>query len=204
MLIGALDKNGDGAPALADAARTFLANGLAADSRCINCLFGMVVVDLHMNIQPEQALIDRLADALRSGHVDATKVSISQMSYLVKWQRSDGFKLDPGNLESIFNAALENPAWNHSGRAGIEAAYRDYYELVADDLPNALQHAQAAVQSWPEQWGYRMNLARILVKMGRTSEALAALDEAALVADNQTKQSETSAARVDIEHSLKN
>ena len=50
-------------------------------------MFGLIVLDLHQDRQPDPALITRLADALRSGYVGPTKVSISQFSYLVKWQQ---------------------------------------------------------------------------------------------------------------------
>ncbi len=80
LLISAIENSEDNAPALADAARTFFNNGLEADPRCINCMFGLVVLDLHRNKQPDPDLISRLAEALRSGYVGPTKVSVSQFS----------------------------------------------------------------------------------------------------------------------------
>jgi hypothetical protein len=202
MLISAVAKSDVDAPELADAARSFLQNGLSADPRCINCMFGLIVLDLHLDAQPDTAAVARLADSLRSGDVGPTKVSIGQFSYLVKWQRSDGAKLPTKAMEAIFEAALANPAWSHTGRAGIETAYREYWEYVAQDLSRALHYAQAAVRSWPEQWSYHMNLVRLLVKSGLFSEALTAIDEAARVADNQTKQRETAEVRASIERDL--
>ncbi len=48
LLISAVEKAGSDAAELASAARTFLRNGLDADERCINCLFGLIVLDLHL------------------------------------------------------------------------------------------------------------------------------------------------------------
>jgi hypothetical protein len=202
LLISASENSEDNAPALADAARTFFNNGLEADPRCINCLFGLVVLDLHRNKQPDPDLISRLAEALRSGYVGPTKVSVSQFSYLVRWHRSDGVKLNPNDLEAIFDAALANPRFNHTGRAGIETAYREYYEFVVQDLDAALVHAEAAVRHWPDPWKYHMNLAQLLQKLGRSSDALVALEGAAAKADNETQQLETARVRAEIEQSL--
>jgi hypothetical protein len=204
FLISALSNAQGDTQALADAARTLLHNGLAADARCINCLFGLLVLDLHLDRQPDRAVIDRLKKALRTGYVGPTKASITQFSYLVKWHRSDGLKLDPRDLEAIFDAALANPGWNHTGRAGIETAYREYYELVAGDLESALQHARAAAAAWPDQWSYHMHLVRVLRKLGRDDEALGVLDQAARVAGNQSQQQETAAMRAKIQHGLPN
>jgi len=202
MLISAVSKSEGDVAELADAARLFLNNGIAADPRCINCIFGLIVLDLYLDLQPPPALVSHLAEALRSGYVGATKVSISQFSFLVKWQRSDGSKLPNEALELIFDSALANPRWRRTGRAGIETAYRGYWEEVVQDLPRALKHAEAAVESWPEQWSYHMNVVKLLKKIGRVEEALTAADRAAERADNQAKVLQTAQARAEIERDL--
>lgn len=204
FLITALDKAEGDTGSLVSAARSFLDRGLAADDRCINCLFGLVVLDLYRGQTPDSALVERLADALRAGYVGPTKVSISQFSFLVKWHRSDGAKLAPGDLEKIFDAALANPRWNHTGRAGIETAYREYHEHVSGDLDAALRHARAAVAAWPEQWSYHMYAVRLLQRLGRHDEALAALDRAAGVAGNQSQQRDMAELRAEFEHARTN
>jgi|GEM_PF-204588 len=202
LTISALSNSEGGREELADAARTFLNRGLEVDPRCLNCLFALIVLELHLDRQPNAAILRQLTDTLRVGDVGPTKVSISQFSFLVNWQRSDAVKLRKEDLEAIFEAALANPAWNNTGRAGIETAYREYYEFVAKDLEAALPHAQAAVRLWPEPWKYRMNLARLLLKLGRTGEALAALDGAARAADNEAQQAETEEVRAGIGRDL--
>ncbi|MGB5744648.1 MAG: hypothetical protein WBM65_19730 [Sedimenticolaceae bacterium] len=198
VLITSLDKAGDNAPELADAARTFLHNGLTADPRCINCLFGLLVLDLHQNKPPDPAVLERLKQTLRSGYVGPTKVSVSQFSYLVEWLQSGAGTMTAADLESLFGAALENPQWNHTGRAGIEAAYRKYFEFVAQDLDAALQHAKAAVDAWPSQWSYHMQLVQVLQKLGRDQEAMVALERAAGVAANESQQQQTAEKRAEI------
>ena len=83
VMITALSTAGGNAAELADTARSFLNRGLKADPRCINCLFGLVVLDLHLNVPPDPAVISRLSEALRTGHVGPTQVSVSQFSFLV-------------------------------------------------------------------------------------------------------------------------
>lgn len=198
MLIAGLGEAGDQAPALAKAARIFLHNGLLADERCINCLFGLIILDLHLGQQTDSAVVQRLEETLRKGYVGPTKVSVTQFSFLVKWHQSGAYGLPPEKLEGIFDAALANPAWNHTGRAGIEAAYREYFEFVARDLDAALVHARAAVAAWPQQWGYHMSLVQVLRKLGHLDEALAALDEATKVASNDVQQQQTAEARASL------
>jgi hypothetical protein len=195
VMITALSTAGGNAAELADTARSFLNRGLKADPRCINCLFGLVVLDLHLNVPPDPAVISRLSEALRTGHVGPTQVSVSQFSFLVKWQRSGGSSLAASDLESIFDAALANPRWVHTGRAGIQAAYREYHEFVSQDLEAALEHAQAAVDAWPGQWSYNMQLAQILTKLGRLGQAKQALEQAARVAGNESQQQQTAELR---------
>jgi tetratricopeptide (TPR) repeat protein len=199
LLITALDRPGVDRDAVAHAARTFFESGLDADPRCIDCLFGLLVLDLHLDRQPDPALIGRLAEALRSGHVDATNTSTAQFSYLVRWHRSDGIKLAPEQLRAIFDAALANPGWNNTGRAGIASAYREYFELVAGDLDSALQQAEAAIRSWPAQWSYHMQKVEVLRKLGRRADALAALDRAAPLTENETQRERMAKVRTELE-----
>jgi len=199
LLISSLDRTNSDSQPLATAARTFLNNGLSNDPRCINCLFGLVVLDLHMDRQPDAATVQRLREALGSGPVGATEVSISQFSYLVKWQQGKGVKLPPRELEAIFDAALANPGWNHTGRAGIEAAYREYHEKVSGNLDAALIHARAAIHAWPDQWSYHMQLVQVLRKLGNDDAALAALENADRLADNQKQQQQMADVRAAIQ-----
>jgi hypothetical protein len=103
----------------------------------------------------------------------------------------------------MFDAALENPAWKHTGRAGIEAAYREYWHHVARDLSKALQHGQAAVRAWPSQWSYQFAVAKLLQKLDRPQEALEVLDKAIQFADNEKKQRETAELRAVLQHASK-
>jgi tetratricopeptide (TPR) repeat protein len=189
--ISVLDKAETAAPELANAARSLFDAGLAADPRCINCLFGLLVLDLHLNRDPPPELIASLEQVLGDGHVGPTRVAVSHFSFLSRWHRSDGHKLSSSDFQRIFDAAQANPGWQHTARAGIASAYREYYEFVVGDLEAALQQSKIAVNAWPDQWGYHAHLVRILRKLGRNNEALAAAERAASVARNADQERET-------------
>ena len=176
------------------AGEMFLDRGLEADPNCINCLIGKVVLALHVDRVPDAELLGRLSEALKSDYVGATKVSISQFSYLVKWQQSDGVKIPPAALEKLFEDALENPRWPTTGRAGIEAAFREYHEFVSRDLEKALLHAERAIAAWPDQWAYHMHKIRVLRKLGRPDAARQALSEAERLAKNSSQQAQVDAS----------
>jgi tetratricopeptide (TPR) repeat protein len=175
---------------IANVAEQFLEQGLKANDRCLNCLFGLVVLDLHLDRPVNPDTLERLEYALRDGPVDASLVSVSQFGFLVNWLRADPSNLTGPQLESIFEAALANPSWNNTGRASIEAAYRKYFELVANDLEAALVHADAAINAWPTQWAYHVQKVELLRKLGRTDEALAALKRAEPLSKNAKQISE--------------
>jgi tetratricopeptide (TPR) repeat protein len=130
--------------------------------------------------------------------VGATKVTISQFSYLVKWQQSDGVKIPPAALEQLFDDALQNPRWVPTGRAGIEAAYREYHEFVSGDLERALVHADRAIAAWPDQWSYHMQKVRVLRKLARLEAALRVLDDAERLAGNNEQLSRVQKIRQQI------
>jgi hypothetical protein len=182
-------------PERATLARHYLDQGLAIDPDCINCLFGHLVLSLHEERAPSPERLQRLANALRDGYVDATSVSVSQFSYLVKWQQSGNRLLSDDQLTGLFDAALANRRWNGTGRAGIHSAYREYYETVAGDLETALHHADQAIRAWPDQWAYYLHKARILRKLERYDAALTTLDAAANVAANSSQEAKTRDAR---------
>ncbi|MCB1773736.1 MAG: tetratricopeptide repeat protein [Gammaproteobacteria bacterium] len=183
-LIGTLNRHDAERPLRADIARRHLERGLAADPTCTNCLFGLLVLDLHLDRVPSDDLMSRLTDVLRDGRVDATTLSVGQFSFLVKWQKSGASTLTDEQLRSIFDTALDNRGWNHTGRAGIHAAYREYLATVVGDLDGALEQADKAISTWPEQWAYHVHKVELLMQMQRYDEALAAIDAAMSVSDN--------------------
>lgn len=176
--------------ALAGAARQFLDNGLDIDPGCLDCRFGHVILDLQLGRDPEPASLTALVDGLRHGHVGPTRIAVSQFSFLARWHRSDGHKLPPGEVEAIFQAALANPGWNATGRAGVAAAYREYLEFVTGDLAAAERQARAAVAAWPQQWGYHVQLVNLLRKRGDAGAARRALLAAANAPRNALQRGE--------------
>ena len=192
LLISVIGESEGDTRELEAAAREFLHTGLRIDPECLDCLFGLIALDLNLGRQPPPATIERLRTSLRNGNVGPTHVSISQFSFLARWHRSDGQKLPIAELESIFDAALENPGWNSTGRAGIEAAYRELHEFVTGDLAAAEVHARNAIAAWPGQWGYHAHLIRVLRKQGRPADALIALQQATAAIDNAQQAAELS------------
>ena len=204
LFIAAIDKSEGDTAGLAEAARYHLDEGARIDPRCLDCLFGKIALDLQLGQSPPQETIDRLVEHLRNGDVGPTSVSISQFSFMSRWHRSDGHKLTPEQLESIFDAARANPGWNHTGRAGLESAYREYHEFVTQDLGKAGEHARAAVAAWPDQWAYHVNLVRVLRKQGRHAEALRSLQKGAAAVGNETQRQELERLIDEIRRNLQN
>lgn len=203
MLIVAMDKSEGDVSDIAVTADRFLERGLEIDRNCIDCLFGKVVLHLHLGRQPPDTLLQRLQSSLANGDVGPTNASVSQFSFLVRWQqRDDVTDLAQADLLAIFDAALRNPGWSHTGRAGIEAAYRQYHEFVSGRLDLAEKHARAAVKAWPQQWGYHAHLIRVLRKQRRFAAAQQALDAAASSVRNAQQRTELETLRTTIEHAL--
>lgn len=193
---------GDKSP-LDRAANEFLSQGLRVDPGCINCLFGKLVLDLHMERRPEPELLDRLGFMLQNGHVGASRVSISQFSYLVRWLQGGGNEIPRQQVERLFDRALQNPRWASTGRAGIEAAYRKYHEFVTGDLERALLHATRAVEAWPDQWIYRIHRVNVLRKLSMTDAALQELTSAEALVSNASQQEKIETLRMAIRESGK-
>ncbi|MCB1923408.1 MAG: hypothetical protein KDJ27_06600 [Gammaproteobacteria bacterium] len=202
MLIVAIDTSEGDKASLAAAADTFLDRGLEIDGKCIDCLFGKVVLHLHMGAQPPAALLERLQHALANDDIGPIDLSISQFSFLVRWQRREGATwLNNADVEAILDAALRNEGWGHTARAAIESAYREYHEFVTGRLDLAEQHARAAVRAWPDQWGYHAQLIRVLRKQSQFEAAMLALDEAEATIRNADQRNEHTRLRqaIDIE-----
>ncbi|MDJ0738675.1 MAG: hypothetical protein QNJ91_03100 [Gammaproteobacteria bacterium] len=204
LLISAIgEAEGDVAP-LALAADRFLDNGLRIDARCLDCLFGKIALHLHLGRQPPRDIVERLVDGLRHGDVGPTYVSVSQFSYLARWHKSDGHELLRSDVEAIFDAALSNPQWILTGRAGVAAAYREYHEHVTGDLERAEQLARATIAAWPDQWGYHVHLLRVLQKRNRYADAARALYEAESTLKNARQREEFEQFRQAIDRELQN
>ncbi len=195
LLIASLDSDRKENSSAESLARHYLARGLEIDQNCANCLFGLIVLDIHVNKPPPDATLNQLKDYLRSGDVGPTRVAINQFRFLVDWQKGGASSLSNSALEDILDAALENPKWTFTARSSIESAYREYHEFVTKDLGTALLHATRSADAWREQWKPRMNVVRILLKMGQKQEALKHLDVASSVARNEHQLRQTQQLR---------
>ena len=144
----------------------------------LNALFGLIVLNLHLDLPPEPQWISELQNRLRTGIVDPQHLSVTQFSYLVKWHMSDGKRLSQEDLLGIFNAALANPRFDRFARGGILSALRAYHLEVLNDPETAHTYARQAVDAWPERWHFHKQLVKLLVKLERWKDATEALSQA--------------------------
>lgn len=177
ILISSLDRTSDRATVYA-AARQHLehARQLAPDN--LDALFGLVVLNLHVERQPEPQWLEDLIYGLQFGGVDPTRLTTAQFSYLARWHMAGAYSLPPQTVIRIFEAILANQRLDRYARAGILSAFRAYYVAVLGNAEQGLVYGRQAVQYWPERWHYHQRLVELLVQLGRFEDAQNALDAA--------------------------
>lgn len=144
----------------------------------LNAHFGQLFLMLIVNRDPPAALISELATKLRSEKLDPTKLSLGQLSYLVKWQLSNGHHLAHKDALALLTAAADNPRQNNQSRAAAFSALRAYYDRVLNDPARALPFAEAAVRTWPHRWHYHYRLVEALLRLNRVEDARNAFQRA--------------------------
>jgi tetratricopeptide (TPR) repeat protein len=156
------------------AARHHLDQVRQLDPTNLNALFGRMMLELFVGRDPDPAVVDELIDGLRNGVLGPTKLSISQFTYLVRWQMADGHPLTHQRALEILHAPLDNRSFNTQGRAAVLSTIRAYHERVLNDPARALDYAQQAVRTWPRRWHYHYRLVKLLIRLDRRDEADAA------------------------------
>lgn len=136
-----------------------------------NALFGLIVLNLFVQQMPEQEWVDRLVFELEHKAVDATRLSMSQFSFLVRWHMQGGFALPPEQMASIFDAIAKNPRMGRPGKAGVFAARAAYLDKVLGMPELAREYAERAVEYWPDRWHYRKRYAQLLLRLQQPSKA---------------------------------
>ncbi len=134
-------------------------------------LFGLIVLNLHVGLPPEEEWLEKLEHRLREHPFSPLNVTTSQFSYLVRWNMGSGFPLSHVELVRIFNAALDNKQMDGYARAGITNAYRAYYQELQRDNNKALTYAEIAVKHHPGEWHYHKRLIQLLVEMDHSDAA---------------------------------
>lgn len=183
------------------AARYHLDQVRRLDPANLNALFGKLMLELFVGRDPDPQLIEQLAGELRGGVVDATKLAISQFTFLVRWQMADGHRLAHPQALAILHAILDNPRLSNQPRAAVLSAIRAYHERVLDDPLTALSYAEQAVRTWPRRWHYHYRLVKLLIRLDRLDVARAAFraaiqqPSAALHPDQVDELSEALAAQ---------
>jgi len=159
------------------AARQHFEKVAALDPGNPDALFGLIVLHLHTQQQPEKVWIDKLANELANKTVDATRFTTAQFSYLVRWHLGQNYPLAPADVARLFDAIAQNPRLGKPGRAGILAARAVYVDRVLGQPEQALRYAKHSVEYWPTRWHYRKRLAQLMMRLQLWDEAIATLEK---------------------------
>ena len=170
LYTGLVSSRGDSTIAYT-AARGHFEKILQLDPNQPNALFGLLVLNLHIGRQPEPAWTEALENELRHGNVGPTRLTISQFSYLVRWQMRSPYKLEHATLLRLFESALDNRDLTPKGRASILSARRAYYDNVLNQPYKALEDAREAARTWPARWHYQKRLAELTLRLSLPEES---------------------------------
>jgi tetratricopeptide (TPR) repeat protein len=170
MMVGRLDTAENQESTYAQA-KGFFMRTINSNERNADGLFGLIVLNLHVNREPEFEWIEELKRRLSVYPFSPMNVTTEHFSYLVRWQMSDGHKMKHETLVGIFDAVLGNPDMDGYARAGILNALRAYYQDVQKDPEYALPYAEEAVQHYPRRWHYNMKLIKLLGELNRFDDA---------------------------------
>lgn len=136
-----------------------------------NSLFGLIVLNLHAGKPPDPAWVAQLEHELRYGDVGPTRLSVSQFSFLVRWQKQSHFTLEHEVVLRLFEAAIDNPGMNRIGRASLYSTRRAYYQIVLEQPELAIQDARQAAKLWPARWHFQKRLAELAMQLSRFDES---------------------------------
>lgn len=195
--IGLLGRTANQAEAYS-AARQHLLNVLESIPDHPNALFGLLVLDLHVDRPPEPWVIDKLERALREGAVGPTRLTISQFSFLVRWTMAGTSTLSNQDLLRLFEAALANPRLSVMAQSAVYSARRAFFDLVLHDPERAIGDARMAVKTWPYRWHYRKRLAELALRLSLFDESEKVLHKALNtdLADNLRAEAEALLSKV--------
>lgn len=117
------------------------------------------------DLKVRQQLLDRLGQARFTPGEEGFVQGLSDLFV------NDLLCLREPDVEALLVAALANPTATAKIRGMLHAVAMDYAAARLGSLPQARQHAQAAVESDPGNAVLRINLIRVLLQLGETAEA---------------------------------
>lgn len=120
---------------------------------------------LSPDLKVRRQLLDRLGQARFTPGEEGFVQGLSDLF------ANDLLCLSERDVEALLAAALANPTATARIRGMLHAVAMDYAAVRHGSLPQARQHAQAAVESDPGNAVLRINLIRVLLRLGETAEA---------------------------------
>ena len=158
-------------------ARSHFEKILSIDTNNPDALFGLIILNLHVQRAPESEWVDNLEYELSNGAIDASRFTVSQFSFLVRWHLAGAYPMPEGAMTRLFDAVEKNRRLGNPARAGILAARSAYVDRVLKQPEKALPFAKGAVRYWPQRWHYRKRYAQLLMRLQRWEEAVAVLQQ---------------------------
>lgn len=139
------------------------------DSRSKSSLLGTLYLDCAIGMPQDKEVRQQLMDRMAGSRFTiADQQLIQSLSDLL----SEGLLcLDEQDTNALLAAGLSNPSADARLRGMLHAVAMDYAAVRLGSLSQARRHAQAAVESDPGNPVLRINLIRVLLRLGDTAEA---------------------------------
>jgi len=147
------------------------------DKTDVNGLFGLMLFEAWNGHPVDKDVLDRLERRLAQSPLRFTVVGAFRS--LLDWMLKGVVKLPPDDVHALFEAALGNQTANQRTRATLLSLLSAYHFSITRDKQKAVSLALAAVEMDPEEPAHRLSLADLALKLGNSSLARTALEEAA-------------------------
>lgn len=156
-------------PAAYHMARFHFQRATELDPRSKSSLLGILYLDCAIDMPQDKEVRRQLMERMAgSRYTIADQQLIQSLSDLL----SEGLLcLGERDTKALLAAALSNPSADARLRGMLHAVAMDYAAVRLGSLPQARRHAQAAVESDPGNPVLRINLIRVLLRLGETAEA---------------------------------
>lgn len=156
-------------PAAYHMARFHFQRATELDSSSKSSLLGILYLDCAIGMPQDDEVRRQLMERMAGSRFTlADQQLIQSLSDLL----IEGLLcLDEPLTQALLAAALSNPSADARLRGMLHAVAMDYAAVRLGSLPQARRHAQAAVESDPSNPVLRINLIRVLLRLGEAAEA---------------------------------